>query len=208
MRDTMHNFIVLAMSKFGYSGVFFLILVENIFPPIPSEVILLLGGIMCMNLNLNIYLMIISSTLGSLFGAILLYYLGFILNKNRLKKIVNSKAGKILCLRESDIDYSCDWFDKKGISSLFFCRFIPIVRSLISIPAGICKVSFKKFLTLTMFGSLIWNSVLIYLGSILGKNYYIVLRVLEKYKRIVIVLGSLLILVLIYKKIKKNKNIE
>lgn len=200
----MHNFIILAMTKFGYFGVFFLIFIENIFPPIPSEVILLIGGLLCTK-TLNIYIMILTSTIASLVGAITLYYIGYILNKDRLKKLVRSKIGKILFLKENDIDYSCDWFNKKGISSVFFCRFIPIVRSLISIPAGICRVKMSRFIILTFIGSLIWNSILIIIGSVIGNNYYVILVFLEKYKRVVIVTIILLITIFIYKRIKKKK---
>ena len=84
------------MQKYGYLGVFLLILIENIFPPIPSEVILLFGGFMIKYSNLKMILMILASTLGSLIGAIILYYIGYLLNKERLKKIARSKVGKII----------------------------------------------------------------------------------------------------------------
>lgn len=136
----MQELIIGVMSKFGYLGVFLLILIENIFPPIPSEVILLFGGFMVGSFNLNMIFMIIASTLGSLVGAIILYYVGYILNKDVLKKITKGKIGKILKLKEEDIDSADKWFLNKGKNSVFLCRFVPIVRSLISIPAGMSKM--------------------------------------------------------------------
>ena len=148
----MEEFILSMMNQFGYIGVFLLIAIENIFPPIPSEVILLFGGFMTTYSELNIILMIIFATLGSLLGAIVLYYIGKILNKERLKKIVSGKIGKVLRLKNSDIDKADEWFDTKGNKTVFFCRFIPIVRSLISIPAGMSEMPLGKFFLYTTTG--------------------------------------------------------
>ena len=104
MGDYMQDFIFMVLNKYSYFGVFFLIFIENIFPPIPSEIILLLSGFMTSYTSLNVILMIVFSSLGSLLGAILLYYIGKILNKDRLKKIVRGKIGKVLFLKEKDID--------------------------------------------------------------------------------------------------------
>lgn len=200
----MHKWIIFLMSKYGYLGVFFLILMENIFPPIPSEVILLLGGFMTTYTGLNMGLMILFASFASLLGAIILYMVGFILNKDKLKKLVGGRVGKILHFKESDIDASCKSFDRKGSKSVFISRFIPIVRSLISIPAGVCKMNFGKFLILTFLGSLGWNTILIYLGSIFGSNYPVILFYLSKYKKIVIVIIVLYFVVWFYKrKVKK-----
>ena len=173
----MQEFIISMMNQFGYIGVFLLIAIENIFPPIPSEVILLFGGFMTTYSKLNIVLMIIFATLGSLIGAIVLYYVGKILNKERLKKIVSGKIGKILRLKNSDIDKADQWFDTKGNKTVFFCRFVPIVRSLISIPAGMSEMPMGKFLLYTTVGSLIWNTVLIILGAIVGENWTSILNI-------------------------------
>lgn len=202
----MQEFIVMVLEKYTYFGVFFLIFIENIFPPIPSEVILLLSGFMTHNTSLSITLMVIFSTLGSILGAIALYYIGNILNKERLKKIVRSKIGKVLFLKEKDIDKADEWFDNKGSKSIFFCRFIPIVRSLISIPAGMSDMPIIKFLTYTFFGSLIWNVVLISLGNILSNNWIIVLNILDKYKIIALIVMTIAFIYFIYKFYKKRLN--
>lgn len=184
----MEEIIINLMNQFGYIGVFLLIAIENIFPPIPSEVILTFGGYMTTYSNLNVPLVILSSTLGSLVGAIVLYYIGKILNKERLKKIVSGKIGKILCLKQDDIDKADAWFDKRGEKCVFFCRFVPIVRSLISIPAGMSEMKLSKFFLYTTIGSLIWNSVLVILGSIVGENWESIVSIFDTYSNIALIL--------------------
>ena len=200
----MQEFILTVMEQFGYLGVFLLIAIENIFPPIPSEVILLFGGFMTTYTNLSIPLMVIAATLGSLLGAIVLYYIGKILNKDRLKKIVRGKIGKVLFLKEKDIDKADAWFDNKGNRSVFFCRFVPIVRSLISIPAGMSEMPMVKFIVYTFCGSLIWNTVLICLGHTLSDNWSIMLDILDKYKIITIIIMSCIFAYVLYKFYKKR----
>ena len=204
----MQEFIISLMGQFGYFGVFFLIALENVFPPIPSEVILLFGGFMTTYTSLNIALMVVAATLGSLLGAIVLYYIGKILNKERLKKIVSGKVGKVLRLKEKDIDMADHWFDTKGNKTVFFCRFIPIVRSLISIPAGMSEMPMAKFLLYTTVGSAIWNTVLIVIGNRVGENWESILGVFDQYSHIVLILLILifvLFIVWLYTKKQKKK---
>ncbi len=184
----MQEFVLTVMENYGYFGVCFLIAIENIFPPIPSEVILLFGGFMTTKTSLNIVLMVLFATLGSLIGAIVLYYIGKILNKDRLKKIVSGKVGKILRVKTSDIDMADAWFDNKGNITVFFCRFIPIVRSLISIPAGMSEMPMLKFLIYTIVGSAIWNTVLIIIGNRVGENWETILKIFDRYSLVVVIL--------------------
>ena len=203
----MQEFMIQIMNQFGYFGIFFLIALENIFPPIPSEVILLFGGFMTTYTKLNLFGVVIASTLGSLLGAIALYFVGKILNKERLKKIVNGKIGKVLRLKASDIDKADQWFDTKGNKTVFFCRFIPIVRSLISIPAGMSEMPMGKFLLYTTTGTLIWNTVLSLLGNKVGENWEDILLIFENYSHIAAIVLVIIFLVGIYyfyhKKLKK-----
>lgn len=180
----MQAWIIEIMNQFGYLGIFLLIAIENIFPPIPSEVILLFGGFMSTYSNMHIVGIIIASTLGSLVGAYILYFIGKIFNKERLKRIVRGKIGKVLRLKEKDIDMADDWFDKKGNKTVFFCRFIPIVRSLISIPAGMSEMPLVKFTLYTVIGSLIWNTVLSIAGQTVGENWESILGIFEQYSHI------------------------
>ena len=194
----MQDFILTIMNQFGYIGVFLLIAIENVFPPIPSEVILLFGGFMTTYTKLNIILMIVAATLGSLLGAIILYYIGKIFNKERLKRIVNGKVGKVLRLKASDIEKADKWFDTKGNKTVFFCRFIPIVRSLISIPAGMSEMPMKKFLLYTISGSLIWNTVLIIVGSIVGDKWETIVGYLDNFSNIILIILVIIFVVAMY----------
>ena len=184
----MEEFVISIMNQYGYFGIFFLIFIENIFPPIPSEVVLLFGGFMTTYSKLGVPLMILFSTLGSTVGAIVLYYVGKILNKERLKKIVSGKVGKMLRLKASDIEKADRWFDTKGNKTVFFCRFIPVVRSLISIPAGMSEMAMTKFLLYTTVGSAIWNTVLLVIGNRVGKNWKDILGIMDQYSHVVLIL--------------------
>ena len=202
----MQEIIINLMNQFGYIGIFLLIAIENIFPPIPSEVILLFGGFMTTYTSLNIFGMSIASTLGSLIGAIVLYLIGKFFNKERLKAIVSSKVGKILRLKNEDIDKADNWFETKGNKTVFFCRFIPIVRSLISIPAGMSEMAMGKFLAYTITGSLIWNVVLIVMGSIVGENWTSILEIFDTYSHIVLILLIIIFIALVFIFYKKRLN--
>lgn len=204
----MENLIVDIMNNYGYIGIGLLILIENLFPPIPSEVILTFGGFMTISSNMTILGVIIASTIGSLLGALALYYIGKILNKDRLIKIVNSKYGKLLRIKTKDIESANKWFDEKGNKTVFFCRFIPVIRSLISIPAGMSEMPLFKFITYTIIGSAIWNTVLVYVGAFAGDKKDYILGLLDKASDIILILLVVAFIVAVYifyKKRKKDK---
>ena len=206
----MENFVIGIMNKFGYLGIFLLILLENLFPPIPSEVILTFGGFMTRSTSMNVFGVMLVSTIGSLLGAIILYYLGKILNKERINKIIKSKYGKLLRIKSKDIEMADKWFDTKGRKTVFFCRFIPVVRSLISIPAGMSEMPLPQFTIYTFFGSLIWNTVLILIGAFAGDKKDYILSLLDDVSNIVLIALIVIFIVLIYKfyntRIKKKSN--
>ena len=205
----MQEFVLSVMNQYGYLGVFLMIAIENIFPPIPSEVILLFGGFMTTYTKLNIVVMVLAATAGSVVGAIALYYIGKIFNKERLKKLISGKLGKILRLKTSDIDKADEWFDTKGNKTVFFCRFVPLIRSLISIPAGMSEMPIPKFLLYTTIGSLIWNFVLILVGSLVGENWENIVNIFDTYSHIIVVILAVLVILAIvifyWKRSKKNK---
>ena len=201
----MDALIISLINKFGYLAIFLLITIENVFPPIPSEVILTFSGFLTTYTNLNVILVIVSSVLGSMVGAYILYYAGKILNKERLKKLVRGKIGKILRLKETDIEKADHWFDTKGNKSVFFCRFVPVVRSLISIPAGMSEMSVAKFSLYTFTGSLIWNTVLILVGAKLKDSWNLAIDIIDKYKYIVIGIFAVILIILGVKLIIKKK---
>ena len=208
----MEAFLGQIMDSYGYLGIGLLILIENVFPPIPSEVILTFGGLMTTRTNLTVLGVIISATIGSLLGAIVLYLIGKILNKDRLIKIVESKYGRLLRVKRKDIESADKWFLEKGTGTVFFCRFIPVVRSLISIPAGMSEMSMVKFIIYTVVGSAIWNTVLVCVGAFAGSQIDNILNILDNVSHIVLILLIVIFIVcafLFYKsRLKKKANSE
>lgn len=205
----MQTFIINFMNKFGYIGIALLIAFENIFPPIPSEVILTFGGFLTTKTEMMAIGVIISSTIGSVLGAVILYLIGRILNADKIASIVDGKIGKYLHLKKQDIEKANNWFSKKGKYTVFFCRFVPIVRSLISIPAGMNKMNFGLFLTLTTIGTSIWNTVLVLLGQKAGENWTKIVDIVGTYSKIgliVLIIIFIILVFLFYKfRIKKDK---
>ena len=191
----MQDFIINAMNQWGYLGVFLLIAIENIFPPIPSEVILLFGGALtaaALGGKLSIFWMIVAATLASLAGAILLYYIGKILKTERLKRIVSGRVGKVLRLKPADIDRADKWFDEKGNITVFICRCVPLLRSLISIPAGMSEMPMGKFILYTVVGSAIWNTILVTVGHNLGNNWESILGFFDNFSHLVVAICAVI----------------
>lgn len=205
----MQDMIVQIMNQFGYMGVCFLIAVENIFPPIPSEVILTFGGFMTTYTRLTVPGVIIFSTLGSTIGAILLYWAGTVLNQERLEKLLNGRVMRILGFEKEDVEKTLKWFDKHGKKAILFGRCVPIIRSLVSIPAGMAGINMPVFLTYTMIGSTIWNIFLVSLGAILGASWEVVLVYIQKYAAFIkaaLIIGALyLIIRFVLHRIKRRK---
>lgn len=194
----MQGWIIQIMNQFGYIGVLLLIAIENIFPPIPSEVILTFGGFMTTYTNMTIWGVIVFSTAGSLLGAIVLYAIGRFFSPKKFEQLLDGKWGKILHLKKEDVFRASEWFAKRGKPTVFFCRFIPVIRSLISIPAGMAGMNLANFLILTTLGSVIWNAVLVYLGAIAGASWGKIASYFDAYSNItIIVIGILFVLSII-----------
>lgn len=194
----MQELIIEIMNKFGYLGISLLITIENIFPPIPSEVILTFGGVMTTQpkSNLTVWGVVLAATIGSVLGAIVLYGVGRLLSVERLGKILDGKLGKLLHFKKDDVYKACDWFNNHGKKTVLICRCIPVVRSLISIPAGMANMQFGIFLVLTTVGSLVWNIVLVNLGVLAGNSWEKIVAGVGVYQTItLIVLGIIGLLV-------------
>ena len=183
----MQELIIQIMNDFGYIGIFLLILIENVFPPIPSEVILTFGGFMTTQSEMSIIGVIILSTLGSIGGAIILYLVGRLLNKDVIERWLDGKVGKILRFKREDVEKANSWFEKRGKLTVLFCRCIPIVRSLISIPAGMSKMAFVPFILLTTIGSAVWNTVLVVLGHIAGNSWEKISHIIDKFSDVILI---------------------
>lgn len=194
--------------EFGYLIIFLLIAIENIFPPIPSEVILTFGGYLTTKFELTMWLVVLAATAGSVFGAIVLYGVGRIFSPERLERWLNGRLGRILRLKGEDVLRAQQWFDKRGKSTIFFCRFIPVIRSLISIPAGMTRMKMPVFLFYTTVGTFIWNTVLVSLGAAAGAAWKRVSGYMDVYSRVgVVALGVILAIAVFvfYKKRQKQK---
>lgn len=206
----MEQWIIQMMEEFGYFGVAFLIALENIFPPIPSEIILTFGGFMTTYTSLNVWLVILMATIGSVLGGTVLYGIGRILDAEKLERILSGRIGKILRLKPQDVQRAQNWFARKGNITVFFCRFIPIVRSLISIPAGMMKMKIGSFLLLTTLGTAIWNTVLVWLGVFAGASWEKIVNYLGVYSEaalIVLIIGVILFAVFFFNhRVKKKKD--
>ncbi|PPA72443.1 DedA family protein [Jeotgalibacillus proteolyticus] len=180
----MQEWIMSFMEQYGYAGIFLVIALENLFPPIPSEVILPFGGFMTTNTELTITGVIAASTAGSAAGAIILYGVGRLLDVKRLETIID-RYGKYLRLKKKDLHKADAWFDRYGIWTVFFCRMVPLVRSLISIPAGMSNMPFVLFLLFTTLGTIIWNTILIIVGAKLGEQWEKISSFMDVYSYIV-----------------------
>ena len=184
------------LSNFGYIAIFFLITIENIFPPIPAEIILTFSGFMTTISNLTALGVISVATLGSYLGALILYSLGYLIKKERLKKLLSNRS-----FSPQDLNRCFDWFEQYGKISVLLGRLIPIVRSLISLPAGIMKMNFFSFSLYTLVGTIIWNTVLVYLGLMLGNNWLLISKYIKQYALVIAIIA---ITILLIKKRKRH----
>ncbi|MHA2788439.1 DedA family protein [Corynebacterium sp. S7] len=199
------DWIVSLMELLGAPGVGIAILLENLFPPIPSEVVLPLAGFTVSQGSLNMLSTFLWATAGSVVGAYILYALGAWLGAERLRKI----ADWMWLVEPQDVTKALNWFDRYGSASVFFGRLIPGVRSLISIPAGIDRMNLFKFGLWTTAGSGIWNAILIYLGYILGDQYTKVEVYVNQYSNVIYVIILVLLVagfVYLVLRQKKRKN--
>lgn len=201
----MENWITQFMEQYGYLGVFLMIALENVFPPIPSEIILPFGGFMTTYTSMTVPGVVIASTAGSVVGAVILYGIGLLLDVERLEKIID-RFGHILRITKEDVHKADAWFDKYGIWTVLFCRMVPLIRSLISIPAGMSNMKFWLFLVFTTVGTLIWNIILVSVGAALGDNWDRITEFMDVYSNIAYaIIGIGIIIFLVYFFNKKRK---
>ncbi|RNF40118.1 DedA family protein [Planococcus salinus] len=200
----MEDWITSIMGDYGYFGIFFLIMVENVFPPIPSEVILTAGGFMTTTADMTIMGVVAASTAGSVAGAVILYGIGLWMDVERLEKIIE-KHGHWLKIKKEDVHRADAWFDRFGVWTVFFCRLVPVLRSLISIPAGMSNMKFWLFLLFTTTGTLLWNAILVWMGAAVGENREGILSKLQTYSNIVYVILALALVAVIWYYVKKMR---
>ena len=179
---------------------------ENLIPPIPSEIIMPLGGFFVYTGDLNFYILIVSGLIGTVVGALPWYFLGKLLNEKKLSNFIDRK-GKFVGISLKDLDKSRLWFEKYGVLLVFWGRLIPGIRTLISVPAGIELMPLNKFLIWTSLGSLIWVIFLTSAGYLFGENYEIIGLYIDNFKIIlkpIFVILILFFLIRFFKKLKSN----
>jgi membrane protein DedA with SNARE-associated domain len=155
------------MDALGEVGVAVLVAVENLFPPIPSEVVLPLAGFLASRGRMDLTFVIVAATIGSVVGAVLLYELGARLGRARLRRV----AQRLPLVQAEDLDRAEGWFRRHGRSSVLIGRCIPVVRSLVSVPAGVERMPRLQFVLLTALGSGVWNTVFVLAGYVLGSQF-------------------------------------
>lgn len=164
------NWAVDVIDKLGYWGLFLILVLENVFPPIPSEAVLPLAGYLTGRGEMNFFWAVAVSTAGAVVGALILYYFGQWFGDRRIRWMVRN-WGKWFAITEEDFDTASAWFDRRGNFAVMLCRCVPIVRSIVSIPAGIRRMPVIPFIAYSAIGSAVWNSILIGLGWIVGDNW-------------------------------------
>lgn len=200
----MEEIIIQLINEYGYFAILFLIALENIFPPIPSEIILCFGGFATVKTELHMGNVILFATVGSVLGAIALYYVGKFLDKDKLERVVTGKIGKVLRIKISDIEKTEKWFRRRGRDAVLIGRCIPIIRSLISIPAGMTRMPIKQFMIYTILGTAIWNTILVSLGRIAGSNWQLISNIIDTYAKIIAIAFIIIIIIIIKKKNEKS----
>ncbi|WP_290515912.1 DedA family protein [Aeromicrobium sp.] len=189
------------MDTLGLFGAALAVGMDNLFPPIPSEIILPLAGFAASQGTFSLTGALIATTVGSVSGAVLLYWLGAIFGRDRAVMVFD----KVPLLKVSDLEKTEAWFAKHGGMAVFFGRMVPIFRSLISLPAGVEKMSFALFLLLTTLGSLIWNSIFVIAGYRLGENWDAVEPYANVFQKIVVGGVLLVIAVFVFVRVREKR---
>ncbi|MDY5992472.1 MAG: DedA family protein [Bacilli bacterium] len=194
------EFAINLISNYGYLGMFLGMVLEAVIIIIPSEAILATGGILASQKIFTLLGAFLTGLLGSVFCAIIIYYMGYFGGKAFVKKY-----GKYFFMKEEDIEKSDSWYQKYGLLAALIGRNFPIIRTLISLPIGIMRLSFTKFLLYTIIGSIPWTFAFVYFGYTLGNNWTIINEYVQKLKVPIKILIALLIVSYLYKKITQLK---
>lgn len=158
------------IESLGYVGVALLVIVENLFPPIPSEIVLPFAGFVAQRGDASVAVMVIAATIGSVVGALVLYGVSAAIGPERLRRIVE-RFGRFLGVSPADLRRAEEWFDRRAAVAVFAGRCVPIIRSVVSVPAGFRRMSLVPFVLYTALGSAIWNVALIGAGAVLGDQW-------------------------------------
>jgi membrane protein DedA with SNARE-associated domain len=193
------------ISSMGYFGVALLMFLENIFPPIPSEVVMPFAGSLVSEGEFSFVGMMIAGTIGALAGALVIYYIGRWIDEDRARRWIN-KYGKFLLLSEEEFDKAIDAFNNHGKMMVLVGRVMPTIRSLISLPAGLERMNLIPFLIFTIIGTSIWNLILLGAGYYMGQNWQQVVSFVNTYSLVFYIIIGALIAYYIYKQVRSSSS--
>ena len=169
------------IATIGYPGIVLMMALENIFPPVPSEIVLPFAGALSAKGDMNFWGAVAAGTSGSLIGAVVLYAVGYVAREAGVRRLV-AACGKYVFISERDLDRGAAWFERYEEAVILFGRLIPIIRSIISFPPGYTRMRIPRFLFYTALGATAWNLVLTYVGRVLGENWEDIIDFLEPYQ--------------------------
>ena len=190
----MTDWIIQTISNWGYIGIFMVMLAESIFPPIPSELIIPFAGFAAANGDLNFFGVLAAATVGAVVGMLPWYYAGRLFGLERVRRLAD-RYGRVMTLNAEEIDVAVGWFTRFGPIIMLFGRLMPLIRTLISIPAGLARMSLPVFLLASTAGALIWNTILTTAGYVLHEHYEVVETILDPLSYIVLGLVVLIYVV-------------
>jgi len=200
----MTEWITSTIYSLGYVGIGFLMFLENLFPPIPSELIMPLAGFVVQQGKMDFTLVVLAGVIGTVLGALPWFYAGRLLGEERLKKLCD-RYGKWLGISGEDITKSKNWFDRYGNKAVLLCRLVPGVRTLISIPAGIGNMNIIPFLIYSTIGTTLWVLLLTYAGFALGQNYKVVETYIDPISKVVVIVVVVAFVGFVIFKLTKSK---
>jgi len=192
------GWVAAVIESLGYLGLLVLMAFESMVIPLPSELVMPFAGFLAAQGTFNFWLVILVTSVGSLLGSLLSYWMGAAGIEPLLEK-----HGKYILVEKRDLERTKRWFKKRGEITIFIARFIPVVRHLISIPAGMAKMDLKKFCLYTVLGATLWNGFLAYLGYVLGKNWDLVRHYTEPISLTVVLLLVIVVIFFVYRHLKK-----
>lgn len=202
--DGLVDWVTSVVETLGYGGVAFLVALENLFPPIPSEVVLPLAGFVAAGGGASLLGMIVAATFGSMVGAFVLYGVSAAIGPARLRYLV-VRFGRWFGLDEADLDRTETWFDRRANLAVLICRCVPLMRSLISVPAGFRRMPILAFSLYTLIGALVWNVVLIGAGYLLGERWEQVGEPLDLMKNAVLVVIGIAVAWFVWRRIVRPR---
>ena len=217
MLGDLANWVQDVINQFGYLGVALLVVIENVFPPIPSEIVLPFAGFVAQQgasavnatagvaqSDTTVVGMMIAATVGSVVGALILYFVSAAIGPERLRGFVE-RFGKWFGVKTSDLVRAEEWFDRRSSAAVLVGRCVPLIRSIVSIPAGFRRMKLTSFVVLTAIGSAVWNIALIGAGAVLGDQWERVGEYVGVFQWLVIAAVLLLLVRFVVSRLKNRR---